>query len=166
MEVFIGLGSNLGDKVFNIKLALELLEKSVDVQIKQVASLYETEPVGIKDQPWFVNTAAKLETNLDPEELYRLCKRIEKRMKRKDGPKWGPRLIDLDILLYEQQIIKTETLKIPHPQLDKRKFVLVPLVELDENLIHPQLNKTLVEILDNLGENEEKVIKLKETKVF
>lgn len=164
MKVFIGLGSNLGDKIANIKKALKLLDQSEDIKVNQVASLYQTEPVGIRDQPWFVNTVARMDTDLGSEEIYHLCKGIENLMGRMEGPRWGPRLIDLDILLYGQEIIETENLTIPHPQLHKRRFVLVPLVELDKALIHPQLGKPLVEILNEL--EEEKVIKLTEIKAY
>lgn len=156
----------MGHKVSNVNRALELLNNSEGVQVKQTSSLYETEPVGIKEQPWFVNAVARLETSLQPQKLHDLCKEIEKKMGRKEGLRWGPRLIDLDILLYGQEIIETEELTIPHPQLHKRAFVLVPLAELDGDIVHPKFDESIEKLLYNLGENKKKVVKLKEIKSF
>ncbi len=154
------------DRILNVKRALELLDKSEGIQVKRISSFYETEPVGIKDQPWFINAVARLETSLEPQKLHRLCKDIEKKMGRKKGLKWGPRIIDIDILLYDQEIIETKKLTVPHPQLHKRAFVLIPLAELDNDIVHPKFNRPIAEMLHDLGENNKKVVKLKEIKSF
>lgn len=156
----------MGHRVSNVKRALELLDKSQGVQVKHVSSLYETEPVGIEDQPWFVNAVAKLKTSLKPQKLYGLCKEIEKRMGRIESLKWGPRIIDVDILLFNQKIIETKNLTIPHPQLHKRAFVLVPLAELNSDIVHPKFDRSIAEMLHDLGKNKKKVVKLKEKKSF
>ena len=151
--VYIGLGSNLGRKKANIRRAIKLLSKKKDIKILKVSSLYETEPVGYVKQDWFVNACLKAETNLSPRQLLTTLKDIEKKLKRKRKLiKWGPRTIDLDILLYDNLRLKTKDLVIPHPEMHKRAFVLIPLMELEPNLIHPTKRKSILELLANLKE--------------
>jgi 2-amino-4-hydroxy-6-hydroxymethyldihydropteridine diphosphokinase len=153
---YISLGSNLGRKKANIRRAVKLLGKKKDVKILKVSSLYETEPVGYVKQDWFVNAVLKAETNLSPRQLLTILKDIEKKLKRKKRLiRWGPRTIDLDILLYDNLRLKTKDLVIPHPEMHKRAFVLIPLMELEPNLVHPTKRKSILELLANLRVKKE-----------
>jgi 2-amino-4-hydroxy-6-hydroxymethyldihydropteridine diphosphokinase len=153
---YICLGSNLGRKKANIRRAVKLLNKNRDIKILKISSLYETEPVGYVKQDWFVNAVLKAETNLSPRQLLSVLKNVEKKLKRKRRfIKWGPRTIDLDILLYDNLRLKTKDLVIPHPEMNKRAFVLIPLLELEPNLIHPTKRKSILELLANLKRNKE-----------
>ncbi|MBA7621400.1 Bifunctional folate synthesis protein [subsurface metagenome] len=153
--VYICLGSNLGRKKANIRRTIKLLSKKKDIKILKVSSLYETEPVGYVKQDWFVNACLKAETSLSPRQLLNTLKDIEKQLKRKKAfPKWGPRTIDLDILLYDNLKLKTKDLIIPHPEMHKRAFVLIPLMELEPNLIHPTKRKSILELLANLKKSK------------
>ncbi|PIU64744.1 MAG: 2-amino-4-hydroxy-6-hydroxymethyldihydropteridine diphosphokinase [Armatimonadetes bacterium CG07_land_8_20_14_0_80_40_9] len=127
---FLSLGSNLGKREENIKRALDLLRRDEDIKIVKTSSLYETEPVGSKAQGWFLNQVIKIETNLLPQNLLKVIKKVEKEVGRVRGKKWGARIIDIDIILYGGKNLATKELTIPHPQLRRRKFVLIPLVEI------------------------------------
>ena len=145
---YIGIGSNLGNKEGNIKKAIDLLRKKC--KILEISSLYKTEPVGYKNQDWFLNCVVEIDTNFKPKALLEFLKSIEKKLKRIKIIKNGPRIIDLDILFYDNKIIKTKNLTIPHPRLHKRLFVLEPLDEISPNFIHPILNKSINKIKSNL----------------
>ncbi len=152
---YIGLGSNLGRKKANIRRAVKLLSKKEDIKILKVSSLYETEPVGHVKQDWFVNACLMAETNLSPRQLLNTLKNIEKQLKRKKRfIRWGPRTIDLDILLYDNLRLKAKDLIIPHPEMHKRAFVLIPLMELEPNLTHPTKRKSILELLANLKKSK------------
>ncbi len=152
---YICLGSNLGIKKANIRRTIKLLTKKKDIKILKVSSLYETEPVGYVKQDWFVNACLKAETNLSPRQLLNTLKDIEKQLKKKKKfIRWGPRTIDLDILLYDNLRLKTKDLVIPHPEMHKRAFVLIPLMELEPNLIHPTKRKSILELLANLKKSK------------
>ncbi|MEA1994291.1 MAG: 2-amino-4-hydroxy-6-hydroxymethyldihydropteridine diphosphokinase [Euryarchaeota archaeon] len=143
-EVFIGIGSNLGNREEHIARALHFLGKRCDI-IKK-SSLYETAPVGYKDQRSFLNGVVKMETALRPEELLHFLQKIEKKLGRIKTIKNGPRTIDLDILFYNDIIIDTEELTVPHPKLHKRLFVLEPFNEIEPEFVHPVLKKTVGEL--------------------
>ena len=128
--ILLGLGTNIGNRQENILTALQLLNKVV--KILQVSSLYETEPVGFKNQPQFLNIVVSIDTTLSPMILLQKCLEIEEEMGRKRLVHWGPRLIDIDILTYKNETVNEENLKIPHPFLAERKFVLIPIAELNE----------------------------------
>jgi 2-amino-4-hydroxy-6-hydroxymethyldihydropteridine diphosphokinase len=137
--VFVGLGANLGDPRTTIGTALELLAREDGVDVVAMSALRETDPVGYDDQPRFLNGAAELQTRLDPRELLECLLAIERRLGRvrADGPRFGPRTIDLDLLLYGDRVIDEPGLVIPHPRLHERRFALEPLVDLDPALEIP-----------------------------
>ena len=150
--VFLGLGSNLDDRVETVRGAERLISEIDGVIVVSSASLYDTEPVGIVDQPSFINSALKIKTTLQPAELLGKLKEIEREMGRVDAVRWGPRIIDIDILLFGDIVINEEGLTIPHPEMTKRAFVLVPLSEIAPNVVHPVLKKSIRELVDDLGD--------------
>jgi 2-amino-4-hydroxy-6-hydroxymethyldihydropteridine diphosphokinase len=127
---YLGIGSNLGDRKKNIKRALEILENIEGIRIEKVSKIYETKPLGGPPQGEFLNGVVKIKTSLSPFQLLRILKRIEKDLGRKKRVRFGPREIDLDILFYGGRIINTRILKIPHPRIFEREFVLKPLTEI------------------------------------
>jgi len=147
---YIGFGSNLGDKLHHCENAISQLLKSDGHRLLARSSLYKTEPVGYSSQDWFVNGVIKIETDLKASELLRTLKIIESQEGRTETFRWGPRTIDLDILFFDDSKIHTEDLQIPHPLIQDRLFVLVPLAEIDPSFIHPVLKKTIRELLGNL----------------
>jgi 2-amino-4-hydroxy-6-hydroxymethyldihydropteridine diphosphokinase len=135
---YIGLGSNLGDRAATIRRALERLDAHAEIELLAVSSLRETDPVGVEDQPRFLNGAAALRTELGPRELLDRMLEVERGLGRvRDGTRYGPRTIDLDLLLYGDAVVDEPGLEIPHPRLAERMFVLEPLVELDPLLEVP-----------------------------
>jgi 2-amino-4-hydroxy-6-hydroxymethyldihydropteridine diphosphokinase len=151
---FLGLGSNVGDRVGHLRAAVELLGER-GVEVSAVSSVYETEPVGeILDQPDFLNAAIRIETALEPEALLDVCKAIEvERGRLVAGPRHGPRPLDVDLLLMDGVETESERLTLPHREVLSRRFVLVPLLELDEGLALPDGTR-LIEALTGLGEGE------------
>jgi len=143
---FIGIGSNLGDREQNCINAIELLAREGLIVTKR-SSLYETEPWGVKDQPEFINMVVEIETETDPRRLLQVLKSIEQGMGRKDTFRWGPRIIDLDILLYDDLVISEEGIQIPHPSMHMRDFVLRPLNEISPDLVHPVLKRSVNDLL-------------------
>lgn len=137
VKVYIGIGSNMGDKEDNIREALGLLERDGRVSALEIAPLYKTDPVGYADQDWFLNTVAAVKTDLSPRELLGLLMGIERQMGRERTIRWGPRVIDLDILLYGDAVVNTPDLQIPHPRIVERAFVAVPLADLDPDILLP-----------------------------
>ncbi len=154
-HAFLGLGSNMGERESYLDAARQELTCS-EVRIIRVSSLYETEPVGYTDQGWFLNQVVKVETTLDPEELLSFIHEIENKLGRKRLIRWGPRVIDVDILLYENLVLDTPDLIIPHPRMYERSFVLIPLQEIAPDLVHPDGRTTRehLEALSGKGETE------------
>jgi 2-amino-4-hydroxy-6-hydroxymethyldihydropteridine diphosphokinase len=149
--VYLGLGANLGDRLANLRLALRRLQTLA--RLEEVSSLYETQPQGVTDQPLFLNAVCRVTTGLEPPALLRFLKNVEWEIGRRPGGEpWGPRPIDLDILLYDDRVLDTPDLKVPHPRLPERAFVLVPLCELAPELRHPQLGRTMKELLASVGQ--------------
>jgi len=153
MKAFIGLGSNLGDRETMIRMALDDLARMPSTQLIRASSLYDSEPVGEVEQPNFLNAVAMIETAMTPRQLLWNLLLIEKRLGRvRPQQRWGPRTIDLDLLLYDRLILDEPDLKVPHPEMTRRSFVLVPLVELEPLLVHPITGQTFLHHLSGLGE--------------
>ena len=151
MKVFVGLGSNLGERESMIRLALDDLARLPSTALVRASSLYETEPVGDTEQPNFLNAVAQLETELAARQLLWNLLLIERRLGRVRSRRWGPRTIDLDLLLYGSEVLDEPGLQVPHPELIRRSFVLVPLVELDPLVVHPVTGETLLAHLSRLS---------------
>jgi 2-amino-4-hydroxy-6-hydroxymethyldihydropteridine diphosphokinase len=146
-QVYIGIGSNLGNKRENYLEALDRIAKLPKTRILKESSVYESEPHG-DSKEWYINGVIQIETEFKPEALLEKFKNIERAMGRKKvRKKWGARIIDLDIVLYDSLIMSKKSLKIPHPEMQNRKFVLVPLSELGPQVIHPILGMTISELL-------------------
>ncbi len=149
--VYIALGSNLGDRKDNLQKAMEAISEFA--QIEQKSTIIETEPEGYKEQNFFLNMVITIQTNLTASELIEKLQEVEKKMGRVRKIKNGPRTIDLDILFYNKEAIKTPNLEIPHPRMHKRAFVLNPMNELAPELIHPILKKSINTLKNELGKN-------------
>ena len=159
-RAFLSIGSNLGDRLSHCRQALEKLSRESGLAIAAVSHVYETEPVGQRSQPDFLNLVVALETEQSPRELLRLCQRIEQELGRQVGERWGPRVIDLDILLLGDQVVSEPDLEIPHPRMHERRFVLVPLQEIDSRARHPLLSRNAAELLAALGPGNQRVLRL------
>ena len=149
---YIGVGSNLGDKLQNCCKAIELVDKVENCTVIKQSPFYRTEPVGVASQDWDVNGVIRVETGLSAQNLLKSLLSIETHMGRMRKKKWESRIIDLDILLYQNHVIDEKTLTIPHPLMHMRKFVLMPMIQLDPDLIHPVLGKNMSELFDDLAE--------------
>ena len=145
-KVYLSLGSNIDDRAVNISRALDALRQR-GVRITRESSLYETEPVEFLDQEWFLNSVVEAETELLPLELMTAALAVERSLGRERRIPKGPRLIDIDILLYGDSVIHTPELDIPHPRMTARRFVLVPFAEIAPDALHPALHKTILELL-------------------
>jgi len=135
--VFLGLGSNLGEREKCLNQAVGHLKKLRASSLVWASSVYETDPYGKVDQPKFLNAAVQIETSLEPSELFEEIKKIEATAGRSRNERWGPREIDIDILIYDGLVFESDSVKVPHPEIEKRKFVLVPLREIAPDLVHP-----------------------------
>ncbi|HSA05607.1 MAG TPA: 2-amino-4-hydroxy-6-hydroxymethyldihydropteridine diphosphokinase [Candidatus Gastranaerophilales bacterium] len=156
-KAYLCVGSNIGDRIGYLQQANCLLKDTQGITVIDISSIYETEPVGYKDQEWFANAVLIIETDLSPKDLLKECMRIEKQLGRNRAceSRWGPRTLDLDILFYDDVIISENCLQIPHPRLHERAYALVPLLELDPDFIHPILKKTALDLHNELEEPEE-----------
>jgi 2-amino-4-hydroxy-6-hydroxymethyldihydropteridine diphosphokinase len=150
---YIGIGSNLGKREENCKRAIALLSDRGVREIRR-SSFYETEPWGIKEQPRFINIVVEVETGLLPEELLKTLQAVEKKIGRRKTERWGPRIVDLDVLLYNDVIMHTHNLQIPHPYIHERGFVLKPLSEIAPDTIHPVLKKSMKKLLAELSRSQ------------
>jgi 2-amino-4-hydroxy-6-hydroxymethyldihydropteridine diphosphokinase len=146
-RVFLGLGSNIGERGKFLNRAVAEIKKVRDTKIVWTSSVYETDPVGKTDQPKFLNAAVEIETRLGPKELYAEVRMIEQRLGRTAKERWGPREIDVDILLYDGLVFHDDEVTVPHPEMERRKFVLVPLREIAPDLVHPINGMTMEELV-------------------
>ena len=146
-RAFIGAGANLGEPVRQIRQALDELEKSPGVGLLGTSSLYRTQPMGPIAQPPFVNAVFSLECGMSPQDLLALLLSVEEKMGRIRRERWGPRVIDLDLLFFDEAIISEQGLEVPHPRLHERRFVLTPLVEIAPDVVHPVLKKSAFDLL-------------------
>ncbi len=153
-DVYLALGSNLGDRERNLDIALRQLEAS-GLHIVQVSSIYETEPVGYRDQDWFLNMAARAETDLQPLQALQIIRQIEADLGRERKILNGPRTIDIDILFWGGEVIDTPELTVPHPRLQERRFVLLPLADVGGRFVHPVMKISVQELLKELKSSEQ-----------
>jgi 2-amino-4-hydroxy-6-hydroxymethyldihydropteridine diphosphokinase len=149
---YLSGGSNLGDRKVHLKSAIDAI-RTKGILVRRVSSVYETEPVGFLDQPWFLNIAVAIETQLSPSELLACCQDIEKLHGRVRSFQGAPRVLDLDILLYGDLIIDGPSLQIPHPRMAQRRFVLEPLAQIAPGVVHPGLKKTILTLLASCGDD-------------
>jgi 2-amino-4-hydroxy-6-hydroxymethyldihydropteridine diphosphokinase len=159
-RVYLSLGSNLGDRVARIREAIEALA-SAGIEVHRVSSFYKTEPVDFRPQRWFVNCVAEVSTDLMPRRLLKTLQSLERSLGRRLGIAKGPRSIDIDILLYENVVVRSTTLTIPHERLAERRFVLVPLGELAGQLRHPVTQRTVLDMLHDTSDTSQ-VVRMRE----
>ncbi len=154
---YLCLGSNSGNRLQFIEQAISLINLAENIKIIRSTALYETEPWGVKNQNWFLNIIVEIKTDLSPQDLLLKCMSIEKTLgrNRDKEQRWGERTIDIDIIFYNKDVVNTDMLTIPHPRMHQRAFVLVPLLELIPDFIHPVLNKTISDLYDELDNVEE-----------
>ena len=152
--VYIGFGSNIGDRLAHIQNAIHILSKTEGITLKEISSIYTTDPVGYEAQAQFLNGVAAIQTSLSPLSLLHTLKDIETAIGRKHRIRWGPREIDLDILIYGDLCLQTEKLVIPHPEMHLRGFVLVPLAEITPDLVHPVFQESIQTLLNRLEDSE------------
>ncbi|CAB1085685.1 2-amino-4-hydroxy-6-hydroxymethyldihydropteridinepyrophosphokinase (EC [Olavius algarvensis Delta 1 endosymbiont] len=159
---YLSVGSNLGNKLENCRNGIADLARSPDVRLIDQSPVYRTEPVDYLDQGWFVNYAVKIETTLEPHALLDLLKSIEQAVGRvPHGVRFGPRVLDLDIILYDDVVQNDAGLTIPHPRMHKRRFVLKPICDIDPDINHPVLQQTMRDLLDNLAEEGQEIVEYK-----
>ena len=159
--VFISVGSNLGDKLDNCLKGIAALTESGNASLLGTSRFYRTSPVDYTDQEWFVNAAVEINTPLEPLALMDELVAIQQRMGRKaDAIRFGPRVLDLDILLYGNRVIRMPRLEIPHPRMHKRAFVLKPICDINPAIVHPVLGQTMADLLSHLDDDEQRVILL------
>lgn len=153
-NIYLSLGSNIGERAHNTAQALEQLAAH-GVRVVKRSSLYETEPVELREQDWFLNSVAEIETTLRPQELMQVLLKIERSMGRERTVPKGPRIIDMDILLFGSEVVKESQLEIPHPRMADRRFVLVPLAEIAPGAVHPIAKKTIQQLLEDTPDRSE-----------
>jgi len=156
---YISVGSNLGDKLENCRGGIATLIRSGNTRLVDQSLIYRTEPVDYLDQDWFVNCVIKIETDLAPHSLLDILKSIERAAGRvKDAVRFGPRILDLDILLFDDLVLSMPTLTVPHPRMHKRRFVLKPICDIDPDINHPVLHRSMESLLEDLDEKEQRII--------
>ncbi|MBM7606533.1 2-amino-4-hydroxy-6-hydroxymethyldihydropteridine diphosphokinase [Metabacillus crassostreae] len=153
-DVYLALGSNIGDRESYLINAISKVNKHDFIQVDDISSIYETDPIGFTDQAQFLNMVIKVKTDLSAVALLVELQKIEKELDRKREVKWGPRTLDLDILLFNNENIEAEELIVPHPRMHERAFVLIPLYELDKTVSIPTLDQPIKTIIDQLHDKE------------
>jgi 2-amino-4-hydroxy-6-hydroxymethyldihydropteridine diphosphokinase len=161
---YIGIGSNLGNALKNCQHAIKSISRAKEIEITKVSSFYKTEPIGIENQNLFINAVVEIKTTLSAHNLFQNLQNIEKDMGRKREVKGGPRIIDLDLLFYGQEVIQDADLIVPHPEIQKRRFVLEPLCEIASYFIHPAFGVSIRGLKDLLSDNK-MVEMIKESRV-
>lgn len=157
--VYISVGSNMGDKLANCKSGIRSLTSSGGNLLEKVSGFYRTEPVDFRDQDWFVNAAVRIATSLGPMALLKELQSIQLSSGRKKSRvRFGPRILDLDIIFFDDCIINTPDLIVPHPRMHKRRFVLQPICDIDSGIIHPVIKRNMRDLLDSLDDNGQGVL--------
>lgn len=159
---FVGLGSNTGDRIGYLRLAIGELRSMLDLEVRKVSSCYETEPVGRKDQPDFLNAVVEVRTSLSPAALLQRLKIVEHRLGRTATERWGPREIDLDLLFWGDQMLTGPPIDVPHPEARNRRFVLTPLAEIAPSVTDPRTGKRFIDLLEECP-GQERVTALQDT---
>lgn len=147
VKAYLGLGSNIRNRELQLNEAIKILHAYQGIQVTQVSHIYETEPVGYTNQPKFLNLCIEIETELNPQSLLKCCLATEQQLHRKREIRWGPRTLDVDILLFGDQIIEQDNLSVPHPRMKERSFVLIPLNDIATNQIEPISNKSIGQLV-------------------
>ena len=162
---YIGFGSNIGDRLKHIQNAIHILSKMEEITLQKISSIYKTDPVGYEAQAQFLNGAAAIQTSLSPLSLLHTLKNIETTVGRQHRIRWGPREIDLDILIYGDLCLQTEKLVVPHPEMHLRRFVLAPLAEIAPDVVHPVFQEAVQTLLERL-EDDKSVLKKEECVLY
>ncbi|QMU09938.1 2-amino-4-hydroxy-6-hydroxymethyldihydropteridine diphosphokinase [Mammaliicoccus lentus] len=152
---YLGLGSNIGERELQLEQAVTFLNSEEGIKVTQVSPIYETKPVGYTEQPDFLNMCIEISTELEALDLLKVCMMVEQQLHRVRNERWGPRTIDIDILLYDQSVIQSPDLEVPHPRMTERAFVMVPLNDIASNVVEPISKKYIWELLLN----DEQVVK-------
>lgn len=159
---YISIGSNIGNSLENCKKAISVLKNTCSIQLSRISKFYKTEPVDYTDQSWFINAVIEIRTSLEPEQLFKTLKSIEKKAGRdENGIRFGPRLLDLDILFFNDETLETPELVIPHPRMHKRRFVLKPICDINPDFVHPVLLKKMKDLLEGLTDTGQEAIETK-----
>jgi 2-amino-4-hydroxy-6-hydroxymethyldihydropteridine diphosphokinase len=156
-RAYISIGSNIGDRLHHCRSGLEALCADGSVQLAALSPYYETAPVDFTDQAWFLNAAAKVHTELTPVGLLRKMQAVQEAAGRKETVRFGPRILDLDIIFYEDLVLRTDELTIPHARMHKRHFVLQPICDIDPYVLHPVLGQAVKQLLELLTEKEQPI---------
>ncbi|WP_323703403.1 2-amino-4-hydroxy-6-hydroxymethyldihydropteridine diphosphokinase [Mammaliicoccus sp. Dog046] len=152
---YLGLGSNMGDRQLLLEEAIQSLNAVNGIEVTKISPIYETKPVGYTEQPDFLNMCIEISTELESSELLNVCMTVEQQLHRVRVERWGPRTIDIDILLYDQSVIQSPDLEVPHPRMTERAFVMIPLNDIASNVVEPISKKYIWELLPN----DEQVVK-------
>lgn len=147
VQAYLGLGSNIGDRKQQLLKAIDLIGNIKGIKVTKQSSIYETAPIGYTDQPNFLNLCLEIETELSPQQLLKHCLDIEQQLHRVREIRWGPRTLDIDILLYSDDIIETDNLSVPHPRMQERAFVLIPLNDIASDKKDPRLNQKIHDLV-------------------